>query len=107
MQSKVEFQFMVKTSALEGMTVVAKMGDKDIAVSYEVPMAGYTIIRVPCGAAYMRETFTIYITDANGVLKTCTYNVTVEAYAAAQLSGEKAPAMKALLTYGDAVAAIG
>ena len=108
MQSKVEFQFLVKTSALkEGMTVVAKMGEELINVGFEA-MGTYTIISVPCGAAFMRETFTIYITDAAGNLQTCTYNVTVEAYAAAQLEdADKAPAMLALIRYGDAVAAIG
>ena len=107
MQSKVEFQFLVKTTDLEGKTVVAKMGDLDITVSYEVPMAGYTIIRIPCGAAFMREVFTIVINDANGNAVTGVYDVSVEAYAATQLESEKAPAMVALLKYGDSVAEIG
>ena len=96
---------MVKTSALEGKTVVAKMGDTDIAVEL-MPYSSYTIIRVPCGAAHMRDTFTIVVNDANGNAVTCTYNVTVEAYAGQQLDGAKAPAMLALIRYGDAVAAI-
>ena len=107
MQSKVEFQFLVLTSDLEGKTVVAKRGEKDAAVSYTPYAEVYTIIRVACEASYMRDGYTFMLTDAEGNAVTKVYNINVVAYAAEiAKTAEKEAAMLAMISYGDSVAQI-
>lgn len=105
LQDRVEFQLMVKTSALEGMTVKATLAGEDVDVTY-MEAGNYTIIRVAVKAAHMRDTYTIGIYNENGDPVSSVYNVSVEAYAATKLIDPKVAAYMAMMRYGDAVAVI-
>lgn len=49
--------------------------------------------------------FALYDADGNAV--SVVYKVSIEAYGQAQLGGDKADVVNAMMKYGDAVAAIG
>ena len=106
MQAKVEIQLMFKTADMEGKTFKATVNGTEAAVEY-TPYSSYTICRVAVGASQMRDTFTIALYDAAGNAVSAVYEVSVEAYGQAQLSGTKADVVNAMMKYGDAVAAIG
>ena len=106
MQAKVEIQLMFKTSDMAGRDFIAMVNGEEAAVEY-TPYSSYTICRVAVGASQMRDTFTIALYDANGNAVSAVYEVSVEAYGQAQLSGDKANVVIAMMKYGDSVAAIG
>ena len=106
LQDKVEFQLLVKTTELNNRTVLATLADAPVDVEYKVYNSNYTIICVAVAAAHMRDTYSIALCDTDGNAVTQVYNVSVEAYAKEQLSGDRGPALIAMMKYGDSVAAL-
>ena len=108
MQAKVEIQMLFSVN-IDAYTVNATVNGEaaPVVVDKESMGAyGWTLVRVAVGAAKMRDTFTISLTDAEGNAVTQVYNVSVEAYGQQNLGGNLHDVFIAMMRYGDAVAAI-
>lgn len=106
LQDRVEFQFMLESAELKDRTVKVTLAGETVDVEYQEYGGYYTIIRIPVAAAHMRDVYTFAIYDANGNPVTSVYNISVEAYVKEQLGAERAPALIAMMKYGDAVSKI-
>jgi hypothetical protein len=104
MQAKVEIQFLF-TKDISAYTGKATLNGEEVALTPSVVM-GYPVLSIAVGASQMRETFTFAMYDANGNVVTKVYNVSVEAYAKAQIGGAYNDVVIAMMRYGDAVAAL-
>ena len=109
MQSKVEIQIIFRNVDLTGCELRSTVaGTTTVISASEFSDLGYGILRasVPVKAANMREVHTIALYNANGEVVTTVYNVSVEAYAGAQVGGQYNDVVIALMRYGDSVAAL-
>ena len=106
--SKVEVQFMFKTTDVEGCKLVAKFGSETIEVSASefdtTVMNGYSVAIFAMKPRNFRDTMTIAIYNADGEAVSAVYTASVENYANGALS--KYPTLvPAMMNYGDAVLA--
>jgi len=105
MQSRVEFQLMVKYDVLEMYKPVAIANGEEVAIERKEldSSAVYIVLRIPVSAANMRENHAVTFYDRQGnAVKVC--NLSVEAYAKGQVGGTYNDVVIAMMRYGDAVA---
>jgi predicted secreted protein len=108
MRAKVEIQLLF-TGDISAYTAIATVGGENAAVTVDTETYaeyGWTMVKVAVSAAKMRDTYTIALYDAEGNPVTQVYDVSVEAYGAAQVGGQYNDVVIAMMRYGDSVAAL-
>ena len=106
--SKVEVQFMFKTSAVEGCELRYTLNGETIAVPASefdtTVMSGYSVAIFAMKPRNFRDTMTIAVYDATGAVISAVYTASIEDYAAGAIT--KYPTLvPAMMAYGDAVLA--
>ena len=106
--SKVEVQFMFKSSAVEGCELRYTLNGETFAVPASefdtTVMSGYSVAIFALKPINFRDTMTIAVYDADGNVISAVYTASVEDYAAGAIT--KYPALvPAMMNYSDAVVA--